>query len=255
MSIKIEFECLKSENNTVVIGGRAEFDNFNLLSTQIEHLLLLQLRKKEKDELKFSLEDKAMVIIYEQTGNIEQQEIDRSSLEDHLINALGGRLKDVDKYLEYLANGQQVYAILFNAKKKKMLSKMQAILCKLASKEVTLSTDSGLTLQLNKTESYGDAREEQTTKAINCRITKPELINNFNAEFHYTHDNKKYVATLDITSGYEKIILKHAIDQQAVDIEFDYTENINAPRKYKGTLISFNLAEQPILETVTEDLF
>jgi len=36
MSIRIEFEFLKSKKNTVTIGGRAEFDNFNLLSAQVE---------------------------------------------------------------------------------------------------------------------------------------------------------------------------------------------------------------------------
>ena len=132
---------------------------------------------------------------------------------------------------------------------------MQAILCKLASEEVRLSTDSNLILELHKTEAFDGAREVQTTKAINCRITKPDLINNLTAEFHYSLDKKKYVATLDIASGYESKILQYALNRQEVDIEFEYTEKINQPRIYSGTLISFEVAIRPSMEVVTEDLF
>lgn len=255
MSIKIGFEYLKSEKNAVAIGGRVDFENFNLLSIQVESLLLLLLRKKEKDILKFSLEDKAMAILYEPIEDTSQQEMDTSSAEDRLIDTLKNRLIEVETYLKYLANGQQLDAINFNLEKKKLPSKMQAILCKLSSKEVTLSTNSNRILQLHKTESYNDVREDQTTKAINCRITKPELINNLNAEFHYTVDGNKYVATLDIASGYESKILQYAFNHQMVDIEFEYTENINTPRKYNGILTSFELAILPEMEVVTEDLF
>lgn len=255
MSIKIEFDFLESKNDRVMIGGRYQFDNFNLLSNQIEQLLLLQLRKKEKDKLRFSIENRALVIFYENNEDDKQADHENLTLEDRLINALQLALDEVEKYLNYLARGKQRKAINFNVAKKRKPLKMQMILSKLASQKVILSTDSGLKICIEKTQNYANSYEEQNTTAINCRITKPELINACKAEFHYLKNGLKYVATLDIPVEFEEDILNCALSRVAVDIDFDYIENTNIERKYTGCLTGFEVAQQTELETVTEELF
>lgn len=255
MSIKIEFDFLESINDTVIIGGRNEFDNFNLLSNQIEKLLLLQLRKKEKDKLRFSIKNRALVIFYENNEHDKQTDLDNLTLEDRLINALQSGLDDVEKYLNYLARGKQKRAKSFNIEKKRKPLKMQMILSKLASEKVMLSTDSGLKICIEKTQNYANYYEQHNTTAINCRITKPELIQGCKAEFHYFINNVKHVATLDIPVEFEEDILNCALSRVAVDIEFDYKENTKEERKYTGSLTDFEVAQKVELETKTVELF
>ncbi|AGH81591.1 hypothetical protein PCNPT3_08265 [Psychromonas sp. CNPT3] len=255
MSIRIEFKCLKLENDKIEIGETIMFDNFTLLSSQIENLLLLLLPKKEKDKLKFSLENKALVISYEDTKNAVQQDMYTINFDDYLINTLRSKLQDVDCYLNFLAKGLQKQAIKYNIEHSNMPAKMQATLSKLASQSVTLTTDSNCKLYIEKTELYGNVYEEQSTSAINCRITKPELIDNCNAEFHYVSNNQNFVATLDIPCEFEEQVLHCALERLVVDIEFHYSEKINLPTKLKGVLTAFNVAIQASINKNTDDLF
>jgi len=218
-------------------------------------LLLLQLRKKEKDKLTFSIEDRALVVLYEDTVVSSQTELYESTLEDRLINTLDRTLKDVDQYLTHRKNGDAEAAKNYNLDKKSKPAKMQAILSKLASEKVILLTDSGLELCIHKTEIHGCETEKPSVNAINCSINKPELIKNLNAEFHCIVNEKKYVATLDIAADLEEEVLRCALERLKVDITFHSVENINVSNQCKGRLASIKEAEQQILETVTEDLF
>ena len=57
---------------------------------------------------------------------------------------------------------------------------------------------------------------------------------------------------LDIPEKLAEFILKSAFDKVPVDIDFAYTDNLNTPRKFKGTLHSVKHSEHVAMDTILE---